>query len=36
MTGKQFDIDAQGNARVNAIGELHAEKVDFGDRVTVQ
>ncbi|MBW4526033.1 MAG: tetratricopeptide repeat protein [Phormidium tanganyikae FI6-MK23] len=36
MTDERFDIDAQGNARVNAIGKLYAEKVEFGDRVTVQ
>jgi hypothetical protein len=32
MSDKPFDINAQGYARVNAIGELNAENVDFGDR----
>jgi tetratricopeptide (TPR) repeat protein len=32
MSGKQIDINAQGYARVNAIGQLNAENVDFGDR----
>ncbi len=32
MSGKQFDINAQGYSRVNAIGQLNAEHVDFGDR----
>jgi tetratricopeptide (TPR) repeat protein len=32
MNGNQFDINAQGYARVNAIGQLSAENVDFGDR----
>ena len=27
-----FNIDAQGNARVNAINELNATTVNFGDR----
>lgn len=32
MSGKQFDVKAQGYSRVNAIGQLNAENVDFGDR----
>ena len=36
MTEKRFDIDAQGNARVNASGELKANTVNFGDRVISQ
>jgi tetratricopeptide (TPR) repeat protein len=32
MSDKPFDINAQGYARVNAIGQLSAENVDFGDR----
>ena len=36
MTKKRFDIDARGNARVNAINELNATTVNFGDRFISQ
>ncbi|KAM3101860.1 tetratricopeptide repeat protein [Phormidesmis sp. 146-12] len=36
MTEKRFDIDADGNARVNAIDTLNAGTVNFGDRITTQ
>jgi tetratricopeptide (TPR) repeat protein len=32
MSGKQFDINAQGYAQVIAIGQLNAENVAFGDQ----
>jgi tetratricopeptide (TPR) repeat protein len=36
MTDEQFKIHAQDNARVNAIGKIDAERVDFGDRINFQ
>ncbi|MBN8559568.1 MAG: tetratricopeptide repeat protein [Leptolyngbya sp. UWPOB_LEPTO1] len=36
MTDEQFKINAQDNARVNAIGKINAERVDFGDRINFQ
>jgi hypothetical protein len=32
MSGKQLDVNAQGYARVNAINELNATTVSFGDQ----
>jgi hypothetical protein len=31
-----FNIDARDNARVNAIGKINADRVDFGDRYSGQ
>ena len=36
MTEAKFDIDAQGKARVTAIGNLKAATVNFGDRYNAQ